>query len=899
MSIDSAELQQVVAEADDIAGTVQQPRSTAHLLLAMFTVPGPADDLLRERRCSEDDVLTVLGGLGGPPAEPAGSWEAALARARETADGCGHAEAGSLHLLLGLSRLGRSAAAQMLERCAPPLSTLRTQVLAELTAGIRKRAPRDSGEHAPIAPRAPLRDAPRTTPPALPRVRPGGGAGLTMGTPAGTLNRERAAPVVPAAGAGTSQLSSPQLPQTAAAPQPQPLSHGPRVAVTELPLPRQEPEPRAEAGEASRGPDASQGPRTQAPPPHVARFALDPRSFPWLTTHGRNLSLAAALGELDPAIGRESEVEEVLDILGKRRANNPVLVGEPGVGKTAIVEGLAQRLSSLAQGSPGSPFDRIVVELDVGGLVAGTALRGSFSERLIGIKDEVKRADGRVIVFIDELHMLIGAGATGEGPQDAANELKAALARGEFPCVGATTHDEFRKHIQGDPALERRFVPVLVREPSPRQAHQILRGAAARYQHYHQVSFLDDALEAACSLTARYVRDRFLPDKAFAAIDLAGSRARREGRTEVTRDDVARAVSRMAGLPEERLLQPDGERFLTLERRLSERIVGHEQSLAQLTRVLRRNHAGFAGQRPLASLLFCGPSGVGKTETAKVLAEELFPSGTHNAAAALVRIDLSEFSEPHSASRLIGAGPGYVGYGEGGLLTEPVRRRPSCVILLDEAEKAHPSVLQLLLQVFDEGQLTDGRGRRVDLTAAVIVLTTNAGAAAFGGNGGRPAGFLADREPAVSAGPAFPDVEPTLPPTPAQHPQAQRALELAKASFAPELWSRLDERLVFAPLSREEVARVARLLLLESSRRLWEERRISFRTGPGLVEALVAAGGYQPALGARPMRQTIERLVESPLADEILAGRVRSGERLLACAGPGGSSAVEFKREQP
>ena len=905
MSIDSRELQQVVAEADDIAGTVQQPRSTAHLLLAMFTVPGPADRLLRERRCSEDDVLTVLAGLGGPPAEPAGSWDAALARARETADGCGHAETGSLHLLLGLSRLGKSAAAQVLERCAPPLSTLRTQVLAELTAGVRKRAPRDAEEQAPVAPRAPLRDAPRTTPPPMPPLRPGRPPGLVMGTPARTLHRS-APPGLPP----SPHLSSPLPAQTSAAPLggplAQPLSHGPRVAVTELPVARPEAEPRDErllsgllAAEPLRGPAASQGPRTQAPPPHVARFALDPRHFPWLTTHGRNLSLAAALGELDPAIGRESEVEEVLDILGKRRANNPVLVGEPGVGKTAIVEGLAQRLTSLAQGSPGSPFDRIVVELDVGGLVAGTALRGSFSERLIGIKDEVKRADGRVIVFIDELHMLIGAGATGEGPQDAANELKAALARGDFPCVGATTHDEFRKHIQGDPALERRFVPVLVREPSPRQAHQILRGAAARYQNYHQVSFLDDALEAACSLTARYVRDRFLPDKAFAAIDLAGSRARREGRTEVTRDDVARAVSRMAGLPEERLLQPDGERFLTLERRLSERIVGHEQALGQLTRVLRRNHAGFAGQRPLASLLFCGPSGVGKTETAKVLAEELFPSGTHNAAAALVRIDLSEFTEPHSASRLIGAGPGYVGYGEGGLLTEPVRRRPSCVILLDEAEKAHPSVLQLLLQVFDEGQLTDGRGRRVDLTAAVIVLTTNAGAAAFGGNGGRPAGFLADREPAPSSGPSLSDVAQTLPPTPAQHPQAQRALELAKASFAPELWSRLDERLVFAPLSRDEVARVARLLLLESSRRLWEERRISFRTGPGLVEALVAAGGYQSSLGARPMRQTIERLVESPLADEILAGRVRSGERLLACAGPGGSSAVEFKREQP
>jgi ATP-dependent Clp protease ATP-binding subunit ClpC len=626
------------------------------------------------------------------------------------------------------------------------------------------------------------------------------------------------------------------------------------------------------------------------------RFALDPRQYPWLCAHGRNLSQLAAQGQLDPAIGRAAEVEEVLDILGKRRANNPVLVGEPGVGKTAIVEGLAQRLLDLDRPASELGADRILVELDVAGLVAGTALRGSFSERLIGIKDEVRRADGRVVVFIDELHMLIGAGATSEGPQDAANELKAALARGEFPCVGATTHDEFRKHIQADPALERRFVPVLVREPSQKATREILEGAMPRYESHHGVRFLPEALEAAAQLSARYVRDRFLPDKAFAAIDLAGSRARREGRTEVGREDVARAVARMAGLPEDRLLAPEGDRFLTLERRLAERVIGHELQISRIARALRRNYAGFSAQRPLASFLCLGPSGVGKTEMARVLAEELFPAGPEEAgvaSGALVRIDLSEYAEAHSVARLVGAPPGYVGYGEGGLLSEAVRRRPACVVLLDEAEKAHPAVLQLLLAILDEGQLTDGRGRRVDFTGAVVVLTSNAGAAAFGGAAPRALGFgKGESKP----GTAQPDPgAATLPPQPVEHPQSQRALELAKASFPPEIWSRFDDRLVFAPLSRDEVGRVAQLLLADSSRRLWQERRIAFRTGPGLVEHLIEAGGYEASLGARPMRQTIERLVESPLADQILSGKVRPGERLLAIAAGTG---VEFRREE-
>jgi ATP-dependent Clp protease ATP-binding subunit ClpC len=412
---------------------------------------------------------------------------------------------------------------------------------------------------------------------------------------------------------------------------------------------------------------------------------------------------------------------------------------------------------------------------------------------------------------------------------------------------------------------------VLVREPSPADATRILRGAAPQYEEHHQVSFLPDALEAAAQLTARYVRDRYLPDKAFAAMDLAGSRARREGRSEVSREDVARAVARMAGLPEDRLLQPDGERFLSLERRLAARIVGHEPNISAIARAVRRNYAGFSAQRPLASFFFCGPSGVGKTETARALADELFDG-------ALVHIDLSEYAEPHTAARLVGAPPGYVGYGEGGQLTEAVRRRPASVVLLDEAEKAHLAVLQLLLQVLDEGQLTDGRGRRIDFCGAVVILTSNLGAGAFTAEGQRPMGFAQPMEPSPEK----------------TEPQTLRALEQARAGFPPELWGRLDEKLVFAPLAQDEVGRIAQLLLEGSSRRLWDERRIAFRIGPGLVDHLIAAGGYQVALGARPMRQMIQRLVESPLADEILAGRVKSGETLLAYAG---GSGVEFRRE--
>src|SRR5438128_1737975 len=602
MATDSPELARIAAEALDMAKSAGQPPTTTHLLLATFTVPGAADVLLRERGCDEDRVLDELSRTR--PSETPELFSQALERARQLADDCASPSAEGLHLLIALARLSRSAAATLLERLVS-LSSLRTTALGYLTGSVPRRRVAQEVRVGTTERRAYARPAPVV--PRAPSIPP---ASRPASTPASPSN-------------STSTSTSKSTPTSTPTPALPPIS----VSIS--------------------------GPAPEA----TSQWSLDPRQFPYLCTHGRNLSALAALGQLDPALGREAEVEEVLDILGKRRANNPVLVGEPGVERTAIVEGLAQRLFELRA-------DRIVVELDVAGLVAGTQLRGSFSERLLGIKEEVRRADGRVAVFIDELHMLIGAGSSGEGPQDAANELKAALARGEFPCVGATTHDEFRRHVQGDPALERRFVPVLVREPTARATVPILRGAAARYEEHHGVRFRADALEAAALLTARCVRDRCLPDKAFAAIDLA------------------------------------------------------------------------------------------------------------------------EYSEPHSVARLVGAPPGYVGYGEGGQLTEAVRRRPACVVLLDEVEKAHPTVLQLLLQVLDEGQLTDGRGRRIDFSGAVVVLTSNVGAGAFG-NGARAVGFGV-RE----AGPPVPGGE---------DPGAARALEQARAAFPPELWGRLDERLIFAP----------------------------------------------------------------------------------------------------
>ncbi len=829
--VDSSDFAQVLAEAEDIAHSVSQRLTTAHLLLASFTIENRAQMLLKERGIDEDRLLEVM---SAAPVEQEGLVRELCERAREIAKSCGSREADCLHLLIATTRV-RCAAHELLAKAGVELTGLRNTALSYYLSGRmprRLQLGRDGGP-------SPQRPVPTRSSAAPPAPQP---ATRTAVLPPEPARRNTAPEARPA-------LSLREL-----------IDDEPEPQLFEASLP----DPVPAQPERSRGapvhPERSRG----AP----ARFALDPRTYPMLTSLGRNLSQAAHEGGLDPVIGRSKEVEEVIDILGKRRTNNPCLVGEPGVGKTAVVEGVAQELCGVM----GSLAEKVIIELDVATLVAGTQLRGSFSEKLNALKDEVKRAAGRVVVFIDEIHTLVGAGSTGDGPQDAANELKSAMARGDFPCIGATTHDEFRKYISNDPALERRFTPVVVKEPSVPETVRILEGVVSRYEDHHGLRYTKEALEAAASLAARYVSDRFLPDKAISIVDFAGSRCRREGKDVVEPKDMARVVAKLAGLPEERLLMTDSARLLKLEENLAKRVIGHGDVIQRISRVIRRNYAGFASRRPMGSFLFLGPTGVGKTELARALADVLFGSPD-----ALIRLDMSELSEGHGVSRLIGAPAGYVGYGEGGQLTEPVRKKPSSVVVLDEIEKAHREVLMLLLQVLEEGRLTDGKGRHIDFSNTVIVLTTNLGAETFHRTE-RKVGFGAEDAP-VKAG--------------ADLDAAQAA---ARRALPPELWNRIDERLPFRPLQEVEVAQIATLLLAQSSRRLADEKGIEYEADEEVVSHLLKSGGFDPQLGARPMRQTVQRLVEGPLAERILAGEFGSGDRVRVALRAG---QLSFQRAAP
>jgi ATP-dependent Clp protease ATP-binding subunit ClpC len=797
--VDSSDLGQVLTEAEDIARSVHQTLTSAHVVLALFTVDNPGARLLRERGVDEDGLLSKL---NGAPTEPEGTLKEVRARAQDIARHCGSQEVDCLHLLIAVTRV-RCAAQTLLAAVHLDLMQLRNTALSYFLSG---RMPRKLLQRAPATP---------PPPPARPQTAPA-----------------RPATAVALAAPAAAALLSPR-------------------ALFDAEV---EPEPRERPAEP---------PMLRVVPAEAEDTAgLDPLAFPLLTQLGRNLTAAARAGRLDPVVGRSREIDEVLDVLGKRRANNPCLVGEPGVGKTAVVEGVAQRLV----GATGHLGRTLLIELSTADLVAGTSLRGSLSERLNGLKDEMRRAAGRVVLFIDEIHTLVGAGSTGEGAQDAANDLKAALARGEFPCIGATTHDEFRRFFATDAALERRFTAVVVREPAVAETVDILTGLLPRYEQHHGVSYTRASVEAAASLAARYVTERFLPDKAVSVADLAGSRCARAGRHTVEAEDVAQVVAGIAGLPVERLLMGDSARLLRLEEELAARVVGHVPVVDRVAKVIRRNYAGFASRRPMGSFLFLGPTGVGKTEMARSLAEVLFGSRE-----SLVRLDMSELSEAHATARLVGAPAGYVGYQDGGQLTEAVRRRPSSVVLLDEVDKAHSDVLMVLLQVLEEGRLTDGRGRSVDFSNTVVVLTSNLGARDFGVVRPR-VGFGGDSDSASDA---------------------DGALTSARKALPPELWNRLDDRLVFRPLLPLELGKIARLLLDESSRRLAAERGIAFAVDDKAVDVLLSSG-LDPTLGARPVRQAVERLVEGPLAEAILLGQFGPRDRVKVSAKAG---AITFRRD--
>ena len=644
----------------------------------------------------------------------------------------------------------------------------------------------------------------------------------------------------------------------------------------------------------------------------------DPRAesrYQSLQKYSTDLTEQAERGKLDPVIGRDMEIRRVIQILTRRTKNNPVIIGEAGVGKTAIAEGLAQRI--IAGDVPDSMKGRKVISLDMGSMVAGSKFRGEFEERLKAVMDEIRKAGGEIILFIDEIHQVVGAGAA-EGAIDASTMLKPALARGELQCVGATTLDEYRKYIEKNAALERRFQPVYVEEPSVEDAIEILRGLRPRYEAHHKITIADSALSAAAKLSQRYVSDRFLPDKAIDLIDEASSKLRIElegappelkemekevqyladqedsasqrddfqraaelraerlalqEKNEEARDawlqrekldgtvdeeDIAETVALMTGIPVTRMLEGESERLLNLEKSLGERVIGQKEAIAAISEAIRRARAGLKDpKRPIGSFIFLGPTGVGKTELARALTEYLFDDED-----AMVRIDMSEYMDKHTVSRMVGAPPGYIGFDEGGQLTEAVRRRPYRVLLFDEIEKAHSDVFNVLLQLLEDGRLTDGQGRTVNFANTVVIMTSNLGTSQVQED---PVGFLKTNTNGMD------------------NQEIKRNVERAlRQDFRPEFLNRIDEIVIFKSLGREEIVQIVDLLVEEVQERL-SDRGISIELTESAKE-WIAEKGFDPAFGARPLRRTVQRYVETPLARKVLAGEIGDGGRLTVDA---------------
>ena len=680
-------------------------------------------------------------------------------------------------------------------------------------------------------------------------------------------------------------------------------------------------------GEAAR--------RSQGLPPFAAARAGKASSSGQdkglLDKFSRDLTAAAEKNELDPVIGRENEIQRIIQILIRRTKNNPVLIGEPGVGKSAVVEGLAQR---IVQGNvPEMLLGKRVMSLDMGSIVAGTKYRGEFEERMKNVLDELRR-NRNVLLFIDEIHTIIGAGGT-EGSLDAANILKPALSRGELQCIGATTLDEYRKHIEKDTALERRFQPVTVGEPTAEEALSILYGLRDRYEAHHKVRITDEALAAAVKLSDRYLPDRFLPDKAIDLMDEAASRVRIQActappdvreqekrleavgiekkeaishqdfekaaalrdqerslnreieekraewnraqtgaRDEVTEEDIAQVVSLWTGIPVSRMTEEEAQRLIRLEETLHSRIVGQEEAVSAVARAIRRARAGLKDpKRPVGSFIFLGPTGVGKTELCRALGEAMF--GDENA---VIRLDMSEYMEKHTVSRLVGSPPGYVGFEEGGQLTEAVRRKPYSVVLLDEVEKAHPDVFNMLLQILEDGRLTDNTGRVVSFKNTIVVMTSNAGAHTIGN--GRSMGFGADRK---SSAESYENMKDSV-------------MKEVKDLFRPEFINRVDELIVFHSLTEEEIRSITDMMLRQVAARL-EEQEIHM-TWDGEVTEMLSREGYDPKYGARPLRRLIQRTVEDTLSEELLQGRVLLGQDVKLVVRDGKITPVSANRAE-
>ncbi len=880
------DVRRIVAAAEDLARGAGRGLSTVHHLLAMFVTPCAAAELLEEAGADHQGVLDsfrLLRSRDEGPRVLEQVWQSAAGLASSS----GTSEVDSTVLLAGLLRVRRALAARVLREAGIDVTQLRARVIGQLTLGLdrgRLGRPKRRATHPEIE-AVPATATPRGLPlptgllqavrarddelgrgrraPSSPRTRRP--LGLEPMQPRGTPPSRQDRRDVEG-GARSRSLPARSRPDDTAVRHLSSSTQGPVEAPSAV-LSHQH----TTAPSLPTTPADSAPPRTSLPPaatstlaaafaPTFARgvFQLDPEHFPLLTELGRNLTESSLDGEVQPLIGRDDIVDAAIDVLMMRQVNNPCLVGEAGVGKTAIVEGLARRLAGQKE-RYGPLGEAAIVELSVSSLLAGTSFRGAFSQRMKALRDEVALADGQVIVFMDEIHTLMGAGA-GDGPLDAANDLKTALARGKFPLIGATTKDEYRRHVERDPAMERRFQVIDVPEPSTEEAISILGGIAPIYSRHHGVPFAHDAVVSAVHLSKRFITDRCLPDKAIAVLDRAGSQARRRGKDRVEADDVARAVHQLTRVPLERLLADERSRIRELDSDLRERIVGHDDALARVARRVQRNYAGFAGDRPLASFLFYGPPGTGKTAAAGALAQALFLVDD-----ALVRFDMNEYTDAHSVSRLLGSPPGYVGHREPGLLSQTMHKRPYRVLLFDDVDRAAPEVVALLLQIVDSGRIRDNQGQLLDLRNTIVVLTSTIAADALQSSARPAIGFGRAAEP-----PAILD-------------EAQ-ALEVAQGHLGPELLGRVDDKVLFRPLDVASLRAVAAHALKDSLDRLFEARLVRLSADESVVDLVVTAAGTDASQGARPIRAQVERLVESYVAEQVLDGRLKPGVELVLCA---------------